>query len=110
MAAVLNSCDGEAVRGLLAESIRDPELNRMVRERFVEPGLAQALEVLRRGAVRGEVRPGALTPRIASVGPWLLRQHFMVYGAPVPDSVVVEIVDDILMPIISASPVERGGR
>jgi len=28
----------------------------------------------------------------------------MVYGAPISDSVVVEIVDDILMPIIAARP------
>jgi AcrR family transcriptional regulator len=103
LAELLNTSDGEAMRGLLAETVRDPELSRMVRERFIEPGLGQALEVLRRGAVRGEVRPGALTHRIASVGPWLLRQHFMVHGAPIPDSVVVEIVDDVLMPIISAA-------
>jgi AcrR family transcriptional regulator len=103
MAELINSADGDAVRGLLAEAVRDPELARMVRERFIEPSLAQVLDVLRRGAVRGEVRPGALTHRMATVGPWLLRQHFMVYGGPVPDSVVVEIVDDVLMPIISAA-------
>lgn len=104
VAEVLNSSDGEAIRGLLAEMVRDPELSRMVRERFIEPGMAQMLEVLRRGAVRGEVQPARLTPRIASVGPWLLRNHFLVYGAPVPDEVVEEIVDDVVMPIISTSP------
>jgi AcrR family transcriptional regulator len=103
MGELINSADGDAVRGLLAEAVRDPELARMVRERFIEPSLAQVLDVLRRGAVRGEVRPAALTHRMATVGPWLLRQHFMIYGGPVPDSVVVEIVDDVLMPIISAA-------
>jgi AcrR family transcriptional regulator len=103
VADLINSADGDAVRGLLAVAARDPELARMVRERFIEPNLAQVLDVLRRGAVRGEVRPGALTRRMATVGPWLLREHFMVYGGPVCDSVVVEIVDDVLMPIISTA-------
>jgi hypothetical protein len=50
--------------------------------------------------VRGEVRPSALTTRIASVGPDLLRQHFMAYRSPIPDRVLIEIVDDVILPLI----------
>jgi AcrR family transcriptional regulator len=110
LADVFNGATGDAVRGLIAETYRDPELNRMVRIRFIDPGLAQVLDVLRRGAIRGEVRPTALTHRIASVGPGLVRQHFMVYGVPIPDSVVVEIVDEVLMPLISPLPRSTGTR
>jgi AcrR family transcriptional regulator len=102
LARLADASDGEGVRGLLAEANRDPELTQMVQARFIEPAKAQAMEVLRRGCVRGEVRPSALTHQIAGVGPALVRQQFMVYGAPIPDSVVVEVVDDILMPIIAA--------
>ena len=109
LAEVFNGGTGDAVRGLIAETIRDPELNRMVRIRFIDPGLAQVLDVLRKGAIRGEVRPTALTYRIASVGPNLLRQHFMVYGS-IPDSVVVELVDEVLMPLISTGPQSAGTR
>jgi AcrR family transcriptional regulator len=102
LAYLFNAADGEAVRGLIAETARDPELARIVRVRFVDPGVALMLDVLRRGAVRGEVAPSKLTYRMASVGPALLRQHFMVYGPPVVDSVVSEIVDEVLMPLVSA--------
>ena len=101
MASRVNSADGEAVRGLLAETMCDPEFILMIRRRLIDPNIAEVLELLRRGAVRGEVRPTALTRQIAGVGPNLLGQHFMVYGAPIADSVLVEIVDDILMPLIS---------
>jgi AcrR family transcriptional regulator len=101
IAELLNGADGEASRGLMVEAVRDPELMAVVRTRFITPGIERVLDVLRRGAVRGEVRPTALTHRIAGVGPGLLRQQFMIYGSPIPDEVVVELVDDVLMPLIS---------
>ncbi|MGH3669430.1 MAG: TetR/AcrR family transcriptional regulator, partial [Pseudonocardiaceae bacterium] len=80
---LLNGPSGEAIRGLMAEVIRNPDLREIIRTRFVDPGVMVVLEALRRGAARGEVRPSALTPRIASVGPELLRQHVLVHGTPV---------------------------
>jgi AcrR family transcriptional regulator len=102
LTTVHDSPSGEATHGLMVEIIRHPELMRAVRIRFIDPTVAMMLEVLRRGAVRGEVRPAALTHRIASVGPSLLRQHALLYGPPIPESVVLEIVDEILMPLVRA--------
>jgi AcrR family transcriptional regulator len=99
-AKLLNGPSGEAVRGLMAETIRDPDLMEIIRTRFVEPGVNVFLDVLRRGAVRGEVRPGALTTRIASVAPELLRQHFLAHRSPIPDEVLIEIVDEVIMPLV----------
>ena len=99
-ARLLNGPSGEAVRGLMAETIRNPDLMEIIRIRFVEPGIDLALDVLRRGAARGEVRDTALTRRIASVGLDLLRQHFMVHHSPVPDRVLIEIVDEVVIPLI----------
>ncbi|HET9256627.1 MAG TPA: TetR/AcrR family transcriptional regulator [Pseudonocardiaceae bacterium] len=101
-ANLLNGASGEAVRGLMAETIHNPELMEIIRIRFIEPDVTLFLDVLRRGAVRGEVRADALTTRIASVGPDLLRQHFMAYRSPIPDRVLVEIVDDVILPLIRA--------
>jgi AcrR family transcriptional regulator len=102
LAEGMNGAAGEAGRGLMAECVRDPELMEAVRLRFTDRAVAAVLDVLRRGAVRGEVRASALTHRIASIGPALLRHQFMVYGAPIPEAVVTEIVDDVLVPLISA--------
>lgn len=97
---LLNGPSGEAIRGLLAEVIRNPDLREVIQTRFVDPGVMVVLEALRRGAARGEVRTGALTTRIASVGPELLRQHVLVHGTPVPEQVLIEIIDEVVLPLI----------
>ena len=99
-ATLLNGASGEAVRGLIAETIRNPDLMEVIRIRFIDPSVNLFLDVLRRGAVRGEVRAAALTPRIASVGPDLLRQYFLVHCTPISDRVLIEIVDDVIIPLI----------
>jgi AcrR family transcriptional regulator len=99
-AALLNGPSGEAIRGLMVETIRNPDLMEVIRARFIDPSVGLFLEVFRRGAIRGEVRATALTPRIASVGPDLLRQHLLVHRSPIPDQVLVEIVDEVIIPLI----------
>ncbi len=101
-ATLLNGPSGEAIRGLMAETMRNPDLMKVVRIRFIDPGVNLFLEVLRRGTIRGEVRATALSPRIAGLGPDLLREHFMVHRTPIPDRVLIEIVDDVLIPLIRA--------
>jgi AcrR family transcriptional regulator len=101
-ANLLNGPSGAAVRGLMAETIHNPDLMEVIRIRFIDPYVNVFLDVLRRGAVRGEVRASALTSRIAGVGPDLLRQHFMAYRSPIPDRVLVEIVDDVILPLTRA--------
>jgi hypothetical protein len=83
----------------MAETIRNPDLMDAIRIRLIEPGVSGFLDILRRGAVRGEVRASALTLRMASVGPDLLRQHFLMYRS-IPDQVLFEIVDEVIIPLI----------
>ncbi len=99
-ASLLNSPSGEAIRGLMAETIRNSDLMAAIRVRFIDPGVEHVLEVLRRGALRGEVRIGALTNRNASLGPDLLRQYFMVHHSPIPEQVLLEIVDEVVLPLV----------
>lgn len=101
-ATMLNGPSGEAIRGLMAETVRNPELMEIVRTRFIDPVVSLFLEVLRRGALRGEVRAHALTPRIASLGPDLLREYFLVHRTPIPDHVLVEVVDEVILPLVRA--------
>jgi AcrR family transcriptional regulator len=98
-ADLLTGPSGEAIRGLMAETIRNPDLMDAIRIRLVEPGISGFLDTLRRGAVRGEVRASALTHRIASVAPDLLRQHFLIYRS-IPHHVPAEIVDEVIIPLI----------
>ena len=50
--------------------------------------------------IRGEVRPAALNPLVAKVAPALLREQFLLHGAPIPRSALVEIVDEVVMPLV----------
>ena len=34
----------------------------------------------------------------------MLRQQFLVGGAPIPDTVITEIVDEILLPLFRSRP------
>jgi AcrR family transcriptional regulator len=102
MADALDSPLGRAVRSVIAELDLDPELRQRHRERFVERRNQLILDLMRRAAARGEVNPGALTPCVAAVGPALMRDRFVTEGGPLDDEVIVEIVDEVLIPLFRA--------
>jgi AcrR family transcriptional regulator len=93
---------GEAVRGLLAETVRDPELSALVRAQHAriaaESGITTILE---RAVARGDIDSGALTPRVTTLPLDLLRHEVMIRGTPIPDAAVTEIVDDIVLPLLT---------
>lgn len=96
---------GEVLR-ILATEIRDePELLREARDQLVEAGTRRWLTVLGRAAGRGQVRPDALTPRIATVALDLLRNEYLVRDVSViPDSTLTEIIDTIYLPLVRTHP------
>jgi AcrR family transcriptional regulator len=96
----LNGPTGEVARGMLIEAIRNPELMRAIQGQLIDPVLAPMMEVLRRGVVRGAVRPTALTPMVASVGAALMRQHVLLHGTPIADEELVSIVDEVVLPLV----------
>ncbi|HEY2202859.1 MAG TPA: TetR/AcrR family transcriptional regulator [Pseudonocardia sp.] len=91
---------GEALRGLVAEVRRHPELLRTLRAEVVDSTVPPMLEVLRRGVVRGEVRPEALTPLVALVGIGLVRQQHFARSGPIDPAFVTEVVDDVVLPLV----------
>jgi AcrR family transcriptional regulator len=93
---------GVAIRGLLADALRDPELHGELR-RYTRGRSGAALrDVLRRAGQRGELLPEAITVRQLEAGMSVLRFHFLVHGAPIADMVVVEIVDEVVLPLFRA--------
>ncbi|GAA3819668.1 TetR/AcrR family transcriptional regulator [Amycolatopsis tucumanensis] len=66
-----------------------------------EDAAAPWLTILERAVERGEVSPAALHSRVATVAIVLLRNEFMVRGVPTaPDEVLVEIVDEVYLPLV----------
>ncbi|WP_155798756.1 TetR/AcrR family transcriptional regulator [Sorangium cellulosum] len=100
---------GDVLRGLLAGIGDDPELLRQVQEASNDGGSALWLTILGRAVARGEAPPEALHPRVATVAVVLLRNEFITRGAPsVPDGVLVEIVDEVYLPLIRGRGARRG--
>ena len=104
MSAVANSWFGTTLRGLLAELTRDGDFAELVREHVYSSGPVALETILRRAVERGEADPGAPSSRRATVATELLLNHFLLHGAPVPDEVVVEIVEEIYLPLVRRAP------
>jgi AcrR family transcriptional regulator len=97
----LSSPNGEILRSLLSSVSDEPELLAQLQEQFTDGGAGLWLTILGRAVARGEVLPEALHPRVATVAITLLRNEYATSGiATVPDSVLVEIVDEVYLPLV----------
>jgi AcrR family transcriptional regulator len=59
--------------------------------------------VFGRAIDRGEVDPSTLTPRRRSLAVDLFRHETLMTLAPIPDQVIEEILDDIVLPLVALS-------
>jgi len=109
MAALINSPVGCAFQNLMAEIDRNATFARLFQERVKQPQKHMWLAVLQRAVARGEIQPGAASQLIADVGPAMLAQRCMTEGPPVPDEFVVTVLDDVVMPLLAATPSGRPG-
>lgn len=99
-AAALDGAPGEAMRGLLSEALGDRGRGAALRENSQGAGRRMMHEVVRRAVERGEVEAGAVTPRRLDVGQAMIRQYFLFNGPPIPDALIVEVVDEIIVPLL----------
>lgn len=95
---------GEALRGVLSDVLRDPARTAEARRSTQGRGGRVMSEIARRAAARGEIDMAAVTPRRLEAGLALLRHHFLFNGVPTPDTVLVEIVDDVVLPLLGRAP------
>ncbi|MFG2718958.1 TetR/AcrR family transcriptional regulator [Streptomyces sp. NPDC048416] len=102
MAALMASPLGDIMRGLLAEMTRDRELAELIRQRIHTVRPSTVMIILERAVERGEVEPWVLTSRRATVATDLLRNQFLLFGSPVTDEVITDIVDDVYLPLLRA--------
>jgi AcrR family transcriptional regulator len=106
--AALSGPAGEAMRGLLSEVLRDESVARAFRENSQGASRKMMAEIARRAVERGEVDPAAVTPRRLDSGQALIRQYFLFHGPPIPDRLIVDVVDEVMVPLlVSAGPASR---
>lgn len=101
--ARLNGIFGVAVRGLMAETLTDPDRTASLRANMFTTRNRLMREVLERAAARGDISPAAVTPQLIELAPALVDHHFLMHGAPIPDEVLTGIVDNVLLPLLTAA-------
>ncbi|BBG00513.1 MULTISPECIES: TetR/AcrR family transcriptional regulator [Pseudonocardia] len=104
VAAALDGPAGPALRGLLGELLTGPEQVEALQTLSRRSGRRLVAEVVRRAHERGELDMSGITDRMLDVAPTMLRFHFLVHGAPVPDEVVTGIVDEVALPLLAPGP------
>lgn len=100
MHRLLNGLGRLAFQALAAE-LHDPGDNALItliRERVLEPRLQTVLDILLKGAGRGQIRAEAAVPILARTGPALMLQHLLLYGTPPPRSQIEDIIDRVILP------------
>jgi AcrR family transcriptional regulator len=92
-----------ALRSLLTGVGDEPELREQLHEQAAEGGTATWVTLVGQAVDRGEARPGARHPRVATVALVLLRNEYLTRGlTTVDDAVLVEIVDEVYLPLVRA--------
>ncbi|WP_418883892.1 TetR-like C-terminal domain-containing protein [Allorhizobium ampelinum] len=63
--------------------------------------------ILDRGVERGEIDPSRLTPRIVSLPTDLARHEMLMTLKPLSDEVILEIVEEVVLPLVRCGTVSR---
>ena len=99
----LNGIFGVAARGLMAETLTDPDRTASLRANMFTSRNRIMREILDRAVARGEISPAAVTQQLLELAPALVDHHFLMHGAPIPDEVLTGIVDNILLPLLTST-------
>jgi AcrR family transcriptional regulator len=100
IASVITSPAGDAMRAIKCEAMGDPDLARLVDERFQAPRRAALMGLLRRGVERGEVRPEAATQLVADVIPAVLAHRVILQREPLRPRDITDIIEQIFIPLV----------
>ena len=95
---------GGAMRALLGETHRRPDLFAALDDAMFKPRGRELRALLAAAAANGEVRAAVIDSHVASIGHEMLMFRFLTEGPLVPDSTIVDIVDDLVMPLLSPPP------
>ncbi|MBR7834271.1 TetR/AcrR family transcriptional regulator [Actinospica durhamensis] len=99
-ARILEEPRGRALRPLLTQRPRHPELFEQVMTQVIAPHRAVLLERMRVAVERGQAGPERATERTAAIGPRLVVAESIDHGT-VSDAEVQAIVDEVLLPLLN---------
>jgi len=102
IASIITSPAGDAMRAIKCEALSDPQLAKLIDDRFQAPRRAALIALLERGIGRGEVRPDAATPLVADVIPAVLTHRVIMMREPLAERDVAAIMDQVFIPLVEA--------
>jgi AcrR family transcriptional regulator len=95
---------GPLMRALVSQAECDPEIARAVRERWLAPRRAVAIEIIRSGVASGEFRPD-LDPATVSDQLFAPIYHRLIFGhEPLDDELADRLVDQAVAGLCPARP------
>jgi AcrR family transcriptional regulator len=101
--------DGSLVVGLLAVAARDPELAALLARQLHDEHVPTITELVRRARERHEVGPEVDPSIVAEVLPATVIMHLVLLGLPGDEVFIRRLVDDVLLPLLTAHPALDGG-
>lgn len=88
--------DHDLIHGLISEFPH-------IQTEIFETAPASIQVILARAVARGEIPERPITARVARLPLDLMRHELVITHEPVPDHVLVEIVDDIFLPLVKCA-------
>lgn len=99
VSAGVSQLGSDTLFGLLDELATDPDGLAYLHGR--QAGSQAMRAILEAAAARGKLNLEALPPRVVSLPVDLLRHELLLRRGPAPDDVIVEIVDQVFLPLVA---------
>ncbi|HZN84398.1 MAG TPA: TetR/AcrR family transcriptional regulator [Mycobacterium sp.] len=100
-AALFSGPAAPAVQALIAAMAHDHELAAAFREDVIGWRKKEMAALLSRGIARGDVRADVPVEIARELGQSVLWHRLLVTGDPIDDDLVVQLVDEVLVPFVS---------
>lgn len=100
-AALFGGPDAHALRALISAMAHDPELATAFRDGVIGWRKKEMAALLSRGIARGDVRADVPVEIARELGQSVLWHRLLVTGDPIDDKLVVQIVDEVLVPFVA---------
>lgn len=88
--------------GLLSDTTHNPKLHEFYLRRMKQASVELMIPILKRAEERGEIATSALSERVITLPLDLIRHEVMVTGKSASRAAIVQIIDDIYLPLLRA--------
>jgi hypothetical protein len=100
-AALFTGPEAPVLRAAIAAAAHDPELAATFRHDVIGWRKQEMAALLARGIARGDVRADVPVEIARELGQSVLWHRLLVTGDPIDDDLVVQLVDDVLVPFVA---------